>query len=59
METSVLYWNFSWEELLTCNFRVELLQGRMGKRCCRLDLFLVEGATLDGALSGKGEKTLL
>ena len=31
----------------------------MGKRCFRLDLFLVEGATLDGALSGKGEKTLL
>ena len=41
MDNFVSDWNFSWEWLLKCNFRVELFQGwGGGKYCFRLELFL-------------------
>ena len=42
----VLDWNFSWERLLKCNFRVKLFQGGVGKRYFKLKLFLGEVAKM-------------
>ena len=46
-ESVVLDWNFSWEKLLKCNFRVKLFQwGRVGKCCVGLELSLGGVATM-------------